>query len=490
MAVSEPAPRAKLGDAVTPGSPNIPPRHAGFVELPERTLRFAAAPELRATAGPARLAYRFAPALDPELPLCVIFSGGPGVTSTMMQRAFGVDDTSSGALSSLCHAVIADQRNSGFSYNLEPANPDEADARLTLADNNTFTDAFDFVWLLLHVLRRYPELSRRPLLILGESYGGVRATLMVDFLLHPDAYARGERKVADDALGARLAETERELELRFAEQLRYQVLVQPVLAGRRQDEASGALFEAAGSPIDQLAAELRQTYTRCEQSGCQPYFNALNAVREWGRSGYDWRAPAAWFGDKLENARRALDTPEGLRATLTVDPLGLDELGAAHRTEAWRLTSPDAEVPDGAYLTGLLGSLSPEDRYFIPFNEPVFLAFSSNEAEALGVDWLDPGYAELFVENARSVATFVTRARYDLVNFSPGLLRALAETSGVSEVELDTAGSEARPGRWKVQLDDGTVLYVRSPEYMAGHGVVGDSGEELVLDLANWVAAF
>jgi hypothetical protein len=472
-------------------SPRLPPRHAAFVEVPARQLRVPAlSPAGLTTAGAARLSYRFVPADRSNAPLCIVSSGGPGVTSTMMQRSLGVSAEASGRLASVCHVLFIDQRNTGFSYNLGRSEQPEGTARFSLGDNNPYTDAGDFLWVTLDLMERYPDLFELPIVVLAESYGGVRATLMVDLWLHPQAYEAGQRRVIDDAVLARLGQVERDLGGSFGDRVRYQVLIQPTLAGTAQDDASGLLFEAEGSVLDTLAAEVGGTYTRCDFDGCKPYFNALNLVAEWGRSGYDYREAAGWLDRRLEMTSALLDTREGTSELLTADPESLPELGPGARTDAWRLSAPDSVAVEDDWATRVLGELNPDDRYFVPFNDSVFSAFSSDSAEQLGIDWLDPSYATLFLDNCRTVDTLLTRASYDLVNYSPGLIAALSEYDALASLELDETSADERPGVLRLHYGDGGEVRVRSPQYASGHGVISGQPEQLATDIGEWLGGF
>jgi hypothetical protein len=469
-------------------SPRLPPRHTAFVEIPARPLRIPGLGSDAVTeAGAARLCYRFVPADRATAPLCVVSSGGPGATSAMMQRGLGVTAEDSGSLGNLCHALFIDQRNTGFSYNLGRADLPPGAARFSLGDNNPYPDAGDFVWVTVELLTRHPDLFQLPIVVLGESYGGVRATLMVDLWRHPEAYEAGQRRVIDEDLLARLRQSERDLGGAFRERVRHQVLIQPTLAGTRQDDASGRLFEAEGSVIDALAAELGVSYPRCDFEGCVPYFNALNFVEEWGRSVYKYPEPAGWLERRFQIASALLETAEGTTELLASDPLDLPELRAAARAEAWRIAPSELE-PDSAWATRTLGELNPDDRYFLPFNHAVFAAFSSAPAEELGIDWLDPSYADLFLDSARSVETLLTRTTYDLVNYSPGLLEALSGSEALSGFWLEEDSDQERPGALQLAYADGLQVRVRSPLYVSGHGVISDQREQLLTDIALWLA--
>lgn len=405
----------------------------------------------------------------------------------MMQRSFGVTASESGLLAPVCHALFIDQRNTGFSYNLGRDVQPSGSARFSLGDNNPYTDAADFVWATLDLVARYPDLFELPIVVLGESYGGVRATLMVDLWLHPEAYERGERRVVDDDLVALLRELETELGGEFRARVRHQVLIQPTLAGTEQDEASGRRFDEAGSVIDEIAAELGTSYTRCDFDGCLPYFHALNAVEAWGRSIYKYPEPAGWLERRLAEASSLFETSHGAVELLAFDPLEIPLLHASARQDAWRLASPDSG-PDSAWASETLGDLHDDDRYFVPFNDPVFSAFSSAAAEDLGIDWLDPSYADHFLRNCRSVDTLLTRATFDLVNYSPGLLDALAQHPTLSHLELDESAAGERPGTLAFAYQDGTHVRVRSPLYVAGHGIVSDQGRQLTSDILAWLS--
>lgn len=483
----EPAPVPSASASVW--SPRLPLRHTGFVEIPSRPLRVPGlSPDGVVRAGGARLSYRFVPATIANVPLCVVSSGGPGVTSAMMQRGLGVRADDSGVLAELCHTLFIDQRNTGFSYNLGQSEVREGAERFSLGDNNPYTDAADFLWVTLDLVGRYPDLASLPLLVLGESYGGVRATLMVDLWHHPEAYETGQRRVIDDTLLAALRQSERDLGGTWAERVRYQVLIQPTLSGTRQDDASGRLFELPGSVIDDVAAEVGVSYRRCDFEGCVPYFNALNQVEEWGRSVYKYPEAAGWLERRFALANALLDSPVGTLELLAADPRAVEQLGPDARRDAWRLADSDGVEPEASWVTRVLGELGPDDRYFLPFNDAVFAAFSSAAAIDLDIDWLDPSYAELFLQNCRSVETLLTRASYDLVNYSPGLLSSLPEYEVLAAVSLEEHGEEDRPGVLHLGYADGTEVRVRSPLYVAGHGVISDQHEQLVADISVWLS--
>ena len=135
---------------------------------------------------------------------------------------------------------------------------------------NPFFDAADFIRVLLRFWSRHPALQKNPVIIVGESYGGTRATAMFHMLLNYDDYGNGREMFQDAALSD---EIQRHLDAVFPEragtvvppdvivrQFRGQVLIQPSLAFGYMLEIEDTLLRRPGSLVYQLGEEIGIPY--------------------------------------------------------------------------------------------------------------------------------------------------------------------------------------------------------------------------------------
>ena len=135
--------------------------------------------------------------IDPaSKPLFVFYNGGPGgATSAGLfsantgRNAVSVDpQTGKGTIISNPHSwtrignlLHIDSRTAGFSYSLME-NPQDDILRQAEWDSqnyNAFSDAADFVRVLLRFLAGYPSIQNNPVVFVVESYGGIRSIVML-----------------------------------------------------------------------------------------------------------------------------------------------------------------------------------------------------------------------------------------------------------------------------------------------------------------------
>ncbi|HLT40391.1 MAG TPA: hypothetical protein VK034_29130, partial [Enhygromyxa sp.] len=360
-----------------------------------------------------------------DAPVLVFFNGGPGV-STGMLLGLGIgrasfDPALTGAeqsvadnpdsWTSLGNLLWIDARQTGFSYGLldDPGDAAARNAAMDLGSFNCYRDAADFVHTLLQLLEQYPSLRDNEVVLVAESYGGTRAQIMLDMLLHPAAYGDGSRKLRDPELVA-IIEAHHQAVLgpgagpeQIAGQFGRQILIQPAMTGQTLRTAAGVMFEQPGSVIEQLAIELGADYQTCVELGgpCNPFDNAIAFVSSLGRSPYDYRAPYAWLDDLFALVRDRLNDSTTTEALLGVAASSIIGLSASERTGAWRAVNAGAYPSDASVgdWPEQLGELAPWDRYFVPFQTEVFNEFYSLAAGALDVDPADPHFGELFLSN-------------------------------------------------------------------------------------------
>lgn len=471
----------------------------------------------------ARLFWSYQPAdfgVD-DRPVFVFFNGGPGVSSGMLlglstgPRTFDPAQTGPDATvadnpaswTSLGNLLWIDARQTGFSHGIidPPDDPSETATRnqaMALDAFNTYFDAADFVRVLLRFLADHPTLRDNPIVIVGESYGGTRAQILLDMLLQPGRYTDGARHLLDTSLVAEIeahhaavldgepAEPEA-----IAEQFGHQVLIQPAMTGDLQRFIAGQLFEQPGSPVHALADELGATYQTCEELGgaCSPFDNAIGFVGAQGRSPYDTRAPYSWLDDVFDLVDDRLNDSATTTALLGVDPTTIDGLAAADRADAWRAVSagPFPSDHDAGDWPDVLGELQPWDRYFVVFHHEVLGEFNQSAADNLLLDPTDTHFGELFLSNLRWVESMITVARYDLVVYTPALPDSF---TAYADLVLDVTVDE-QAEQWVVEYSPAAfpdrpeigARVIAAPTYEASHAVTLDEPAKIRADVAAWM---
>ncbi|MFV8753678.1 S10 family serine carboxypeptidase-like protein [Nannocystaceae bacterium ST9] len=498
--------------------PTIEPE-AGFVTIEARdySLSLPGDPPTPLSADGHRQFLAFRPAdEDPEhAPIFVLFNGGPAVSTGMLlglnlgpwtfaPAATAGEDLAANPHSwtSLGNLLWIDAHHVGFSYSLldDPSDPLARQAALSFANFNAYLDAADFVRVLLEFLATHAELRDNPVVVVGESYGGTRAQLMLDMLLHPQAYASGERRMIDLDLTARIAAHHEQVlgepaptpEL-AAEQFGRQILIQPALTGVIQQQSAGVLFEQPGSPLDQLALEFGVDYVTCaeQQPPCTPYDNGLDFIGSLGRSPYDTRAPASWLEDLFALVDQRCNDAAVIGQLLGVPLDAIVGASPAERAQAWRTVDPtdypsDAELGD---LDRQLGALAPWDRYFLVFEYGTLAQFRGYQARQLDVEPADPHYGEHLLRNLLWVDTLITSADYDMVVHTPAIPAALAHYDAI------VAAVAVEPGQWTIdyrpdafaQWPDPGARTLRVPSYAASHAVSMDAPAQLLADVDAWL---
>lgn len=484
---------------------------AGFIDLEPVAFVVGKGAKAQARSStPARIFYSFRPAADlqAERPLFVFFNGGPG-SSTGVLMALGTGpqrltpevEDNPGSWATMGHLLYIDARGTGFSYLQTGDASDDAarSAAFELANFNTYIDAADFVRVVLRFLTAHPQLYTNEVVIVGESYGGVRATVILNLLLFFGEYDEGGAAIYKDP--ALVAEIEDFLALRdpevvtwgpaeIAAQFGRQVLIQPTL-GDTQRDVAGVLLDLPGSPVFKLAAQVGQTFTPCSEKGpgCVPYTNAIQFIEGVGRSRYDLNAPIAWLANLFAAVKAGLSDMAKLEAVLAVPPMTIAGLPAEQRTGAFRMSGVFSYPGDNGDISGL-GALAAWDRYYLAlFNEANSL-FRSPLAQFIGVASGDPHYEPLFLHNLAYVDTFITSAERDVAIYSPSIPGSLAKHDTiVSAIDVEA-------GEIVVQFTEAPfpgepapgLRRIRFPSYDASHAVSIDQPQALRDDVAAWLA--
>ncbi len=389
---------------------------AGFYEIEPVAFSFQdRTTPLRYVSSRARVSYSFHPAdnYPSWKPLFVFFNGGPGCATcngllSLNTSPFTLDKERTGGKSikrnpyswtAIGNLLYIDAPNTGFSYNLirNVSDPKRRAAEFDAQNFNPFVDAAQMTRVVLRFLAVHPSLQSNPVILVGESYGGIRATTMLNMLLFYGKYGNGTRIYRDKTLAR---EIRQHLEEVFpdesarpfppsviARQFGRQVLIEPALAGSYQDRIAGELFEQEGSPIYKIAAETGKTYTPCSEvtsagggRPCRPFDNALDFVIEAGRDIYNYAKPADWFMGLSNFAERGLLHVNVLSRAFGWDPLFVVDLSPAARTEAYRYKKSRAQDLESLFWSSVYYELPAEHRMRI--QREVGLLESGKEASA------------------------------------------------------------------------------------------------------------
>ncbi|GAC1351546.1 MAG: hypothetical protein NVS3B20_04200 [Polyangiales bacterium] len=423
---------------------------AGFIEVPPHS----------------RMFYVFAPASEQpqRKPLVVLFNGGPGSPVSRWLLLWGtgnftLDPTTMSRVplenparwTSFANTLYLDQRHTGFSYGTK------GDTCVSSPE----LDAVDFTRAVLRFLKMHPVIRKNKVIIAGESYGGIRANLMLHFLLR---YAMGTTQFAPglkEEIQEHYDAVFPDLRGNFASAVRAAtqfvglILLEPYVLGRDQELAEDALAKT------------------------DPDYPADIP----GRDGYDLSKPRGFTETLARMAISALADRDSFSRLVGVEAASIRLLQPSARLDGVHFGGGDIlDAPLNASLTAQLGGLSPGDSYFVGFG---------------GCFRFDPSRLqvaiEAFLSNLHDVRIFLTRARYDGAIYSPAILAAL-RTKALLEVTVDEGPRPgvARPGwfrvgGWAPPLSAKTIE-VRYPRYeFSGHMISVTEPLELSQDVQGWL---
>ena len=223
------------------------------------------------TADETRIFYTLQAAkIDPEKkPVFIIFNGGPGAATTSNLFSMNTanytlcrDFVEEGQLnkpnpfawSDIANLIYIDPPNTGYSYNQDinsdPCEPGAADTYMSGRNFNPLVDAAQMIRAMLQILA-LNNLDRHKIVIVGESYGGVRATVMLHMMLFYNRSPLLKGFYKDEALKRVLqahydkvfdAKGQVVPPARIAKQFGYVILIQPQLTGGYHDRLTQEAF--------------------------------------------------------------------------------------------------------------------------------------------------------------------------------------------------------------------------------------------------------
>jgi len=475
-----------------------PVARAGFIEIAPVTYKTQlGGPVTERTSTRSRLFYNLQPA-DTDAkskPVFVVFNGGPGAASSIL-RSFGTgprtldgdapeaaSTANATSLTSLGNLLYIDARHAGYSYSLaeDASDATERAAAFNSQSVNESLDAADFVRVVLRVLALEPSLRNNPVVIMGESYGGVRAPLMLYFLLNPGLLKDPAALYYDPALGdevsAHLAavfqKPASELgQSSIAKQFGWQILLEPAaLANYQLNDSSGVKAEVRASLEQELGLSESELAARCPE---------------------DVSHTQAWCDAMEDGADRVSQDAAEFQAFNGLAPSALAQFAAGERGEAFRLIDAD---PDPLTDPLGLGALPDWDRYYF--------RFSGSDLTDRGFTFLDRATTGfIFVYTAAYVETLVTNAHYDTnvypLTLVPALRKVVSANPIVGLVAADYVGddpdepSDAIRLRYKAStfLPHTGERIIRFPSFPeSGHFVSVTEPERLYSEVESFLAA-
>jgi hypothetical protein len=431
---------------------------AGFFDLP---------PQPTAATYAARMFYAFRPAdQDAEhKPLAVFFNGGPGAPTSLGLLSFGTGPMTLDAAtmsrtpvpnaaswSRFANLLYLDERMAGFSYGLGAT-------MLPSCVMSEQEDAGDFVRSLLAFLDGHPTIRANPVVVVGESYGGIRATRMLDILLR---YSSEAPSAGADLLALIQAHYD---------------AVFPSLAGKTIPEATAATQFGAQVLIEPVVLGGVQMMEQSNIISMDPYVGNVPASQD----PYDVRQPMSYEDAITSLALGAMSTASSAASLLGVPLTSIPRLGPSARQGAFHpnLAAVNGVAQANTALTTLLGALGTQDAYIAMFGSQC----------PTPADWMDPAVANLFVENLVSVRTFITHARYDQVVYTPAIPGAFKNAGWTVAIDSSPRAGVVNPGWFTVTDTMGHATEVRWPRYdSSGHMVAMTEGTELATDVQGWLA--
>lgn len=503
---------------------------SGFIDLEENSYTLN---NRSAQSGKAKMWYDFQPAeKDPQTkPLFVLYNGGPGSASSLIflyntskktaDQSFAGEGVAENAYNwnQIGNLLYIDARQTGFSYGIvdDPSNSRSRSNYFSTANFNVFVDAADFIRVILRFLDNHPAIKSNPVILAGESYGGTRTTAVVNILTNVADYAQNNRVFYDGPLFEEIAQHFREIDPtitgmpfkeKVAEQFSGQIMIQPLAMGQQQLDAIGEVLEQSDSPLYEIQQETGRKFSPCGNNSwnCDKHSNATNYVQNAGRDIYAYRHEYNWLFDYTDYGIAKMLQFSMFGEFIMNDPTKIEDLYAANRTGAFRysgygfsrnitgtdefknlpesvkiiikarLEQRNAHPLSSGDLESVFGTLPNYDEYYVDTNNTINSTFYS-----ASVSPYSDVNGEMFLENIKTVKTFITNAEEDIILYGRATPEAAKKFSTVSSVET---GDES----FTVHFKDGQSATVTFPFYPeSSHSVSVNQPEKLFNDVKNWM---
>ena len=502
---------------------------SGFIDLEENSYTLD---NRSNTSGKAKMWYYFQPAdKNPQTkPLFILYNGGPGSSSSLIFLYNTSKKTADQSVAGegiaenvynwnqLGNLLYIDARQTGFSYGIvdNPANSSARSKYFSTANFNVFVDAADFIRVILRFLGNHPAIKSNPVILAGESYGGTRTTAVINILLNVADYAGNNRTFYDAALFDEIAQHFQEIDPavtgmpskeKVAKQFRGQIMIQPLAMGQKQLDAVGEVLEQSDSPLYEIQEETGRQFRTCGNSwNCDKHSNALNYVQNANRDIYAYRHEYNWLFDYTDYGIAKILQFSMFKESIMNDPAKIEDLYAANRTGAFRYKNANGysrniadldefkNLPESVKiimkarieqrnahplasgnLESVFGTLPSYDEYYVDTNNTInstfYNASTSPYSDING---------EMFLENIRTVKTFITNAEEDIILYARATPEAVKKFSSVSSVDMED-------NSFTVNFSDcrAKITFPFYPE--SSHSVSVNQPAKFFNDVKNWM---
>jgi choice-of-anchor A domain-containing protein len=475
----------------TSGFVVFPAPEAGFIQIPGGTYR---AQGNQRTSPTHRIWYAFRPASSSpqDKPLAVFFNGGPGYATSAGLFSFGTNHwtldpafvgsseyaQNPDSWAQFANLLYIDAPATGFSYSSDAGTPGDV-------GNDIDRDAGTFLRVIVRFLARHPAIQRNPVILVGESYGGVRATLMLTHLFgyadldNPDPAYQDAQLLSDlQSYFSAVLSTSTPGPVAIATKFGFQILIQPAIVGGLQQEVGRNL-----NPVFQ------GTSAADNPVGCDP-----NCIANGTCDGLNCDKEFNWGLAQGILATTNLTHLSTLRTVLGVEPTTIQWMYRDERTSAYGRggCSPYNCPPDGD-LVGQFGALNADDSYFVARNNHVEVGYGYGTS-APAIAWDDMSMSlplgSAFLQNLlRGVDTFITVAKFDGDVYTPAIAPILDAAFAVDALYDPLAANvigNGRNGRMVVFWQPQDLREVAMPYYATGHSVSQRDAHQLFQDAMRW----
>jgi hypothetical protein len=520
------------------GTPAVLGAEAGFLFIKggqytaENTTRYA--PDHR-------IWYSFRPAdvRPKDAPLAVFFNGGPGSATSAVLFSWDtgpmtfVDkygDGKSVAMHNNAHSwtqfanlLYIDAPASGFSYPLPHNGNPTNDVGIDIDG-----DAGIFLRVIANFLQRHLALVNNRVLIVGESYGGTRATLMLNYLYNLDKIAVGgggayqDQQVHDDLIAylSKALPSSDPSAVQIQQIFGHQALIQPEVAGADQDQ-----YDSDYPPQNCLPPSTNpdprnpgKCYMYWQPSGSSTFVKPTCDTFNCDKPVIDDNGDIGWSKNLEFLVAAQLTTVTGLNQMLGVDASTIAWMHASARTQAFGRDAGDIVAPSQSWLDTFGHTLVAGDNYFMVQNNKVYDGYgcmrSTSTLLCTGTparDWYNAGgdIGGDFIVNTRRIETLITVTKHDSVVSTLSIAKGLNDGNPSFNQYLQTCPQPhgghcgvsyssttawtpplSHPGEMSIAFNiegyTGISTVVMPTAYESGHSVTMRDGDNFMSDVQKW----
>jgi hypothetical protein len=448
---------------------------AGFFDIP---LDNYTADSTNRTSPEHRIWYAFQPAriLAKSQPLAVFFNGGPGAATSNHLFAFNTAEMtldpndpntqSSGtngatgiasnpnSWTKFANVLYIDAPATGFSYPLAYVDASGSVVKPDIGIDMR-RDAGIFLQVITRFLVRHPVLLGNRVILVPESYGGTRATLMLIYLYNYASLTNSsanyqDSQVLDDlntyfsaTFGTTQPDATKQIWTRFG----HQVMIEPLIVGSKQFAFELRDWLSIPSSVSHCYDKIGPDLPCSRGSG--PILATCDQ--------YDCDMVPGWANGQADKAAKNLNNVATLKVALGVDPTTIDWMHTRYRALAYGRSGGLSTDSMKNAFNDYMFPLEATDSYFVDLNGAVGAGYGQlNEWNST-----DHTVGYYFLGNVQAgVATFITVAQYDQAIWSPAIAEALSD--------LAVPNDPNNPSQANPDLDAGIAGLVSNVSYSPG----------------------